>query len=264
MTLLHGIARFDPDRGRRNRNAVKTIILRALSHARKDDVFCIQVGANDGKLADPIHGMITANGWTGLLIEPHPAYYRDLVALYADTPGIRTLNVGISDQEATLPLYHLAEDARGLYPAWARGCASLDESWMSAAIDRACDMEGITREDHHLACVDVPLVRLDGVLKDHKITRADILVVDVEGHEPAVMRSFDLDALSASVVIIECKSSGRRAQGAHVAQLEKAGFDVFRLSGDLYGVHRDRMTVPLSDMLQWIGYDALVAPGTPA
>ncbi len=84
-----------------------------------------QVGANDGKLADPILRFIETGAWQGVMIEPHPAYFADLSELHRGKAGIQLVNCAVSNAEGQMQLFHLSEAEHGAYPSWARGCASL-------------------------------------------------------------------------------------------------------------------------------------------
>ncbi|MFT4708847.1 MAG: hypothetical protein ACI9PU_002699 [Ascidiaceihabitans sp.] len=62
-------------------------------------VHYIQIGANDGQIADPLYPFLSQNKWSGVLIEPNPLYFKRVQALHADRDDIITLNVGASDSE---------------------------------------------------------------------------------------------------------------------------------------------------------------------
>lgn len=220
-------------------------------HARlAGKVFVLQIGANDGRMADPVYPWLRDHGWSGLLIEPHPGYFAELESRHRKNAQVAALNIAISADEGTLPLYHLSVAAQDKYPRWARGCASLDRSRMQAAIVTAA-IPDARPED--LDCTHVALRRMDAVLRERDITQVDVIVIDVEGHELSVMASFDMGLLGVSVAIVECNGDNLSQESDYVAVLRAAGLQTFRLGDDLVGLRGDRLAVPTEDILRAFG-----------
>lgn len=239
MRFPKTITPFKTNRPRRNRQAIKEFVFNALNDQRDGDVFCVQVGANDGELSDPIFPMIQDFGWSALLIEPHPIYFSTLYHLHQNRDNVTAVNIGISDTPGEMPLFFLRQASQHLFPAHVRGCASLDRGWMQRAVARALDQTEQTDPDAHIDVVNVLLRRLDTVLAEQAVTRADLVVIDVEGHEASVLNSFDLSALNVSAALIECQRTPPDNAHNVVATLEKAGFVVFRVSIDLLALQPD-------------------------
>lgn len=93
--------------------------------------------------------------------EPSQSAFADLQRI----PDIRSHNFGFSDEEATVPLY--ADDAG---------------SGLSSVYPR--DIPGIPFREIE----QVPLRRLDDFCREAGITTIDLLKIDAEGHELAVLR----------------------------------------------------------------------------
>lgn len=237
--------------------AAVNLFLDAVYRAADGRPFYIQVGANDGVMADPVHRIAKADPWAGLLIEPHPAYFRRLADHYRGRAGMRLANVGISDAEGTLPLYHVAEEAMPLFPRWLRGCASFSRDQLVFSLRLACRKRGIAFDEKHVAVTEVPVRRLDGLLAEQGIARADLMVIDVEGHELAVMRSLDLAALGLRGMLVECTDTNRAAQPAYVAALAAAGFSVYELGEDLCAFDPARLGIDLGAIYDKAGYRCL-------
>lgn len=226
--------------------------LDALDAARAGAVRFVQVGANDGRLDDPIAPYLDKGGWTGLRIEPHPAYFADLSALHAGDRAVRVVNCAVSDTPGEMDLHHLAEAARPHYPAWARGCASLKPNRLAEVLDGKRQPGGAVAPGD-IAAVGVPVRRLDDILAEAGIGAVDLLVIDVEGFEAQVLDSVDLAGLNLLACMVECNGSDLPAEGAIAARLAAAGLVTFRLRDDLVALHPERLTVPVGEVLRLVG-----------
>lgn len=67
----------------------------------------IEVGANDGITWDPLFKFVKKFKWEAILIEPHPAYYKELTENYKNiNPGkIHFENVAISIRAETREMF---------------------------------------------------------------------------------------------------------------------------------------------------------------
>ena len=217
-------------------DAVRTArdaFMTAINQAAKGDVFVIQVGANDGRRADPVYSVAKRNAWRGLLIEPHPAYFATLHERYRRRPGFQLLQIGISDTDGVLPLYHLDNALMEAFPRWVHGSASVYRKRVVRQVRLACRKKGSEYDDSMVVCTDVPMRRLDAVLADSGILQADLIVIDVEGHELAVMASVDLRSLGLRGMLVECNGSNKAQLPDYVAALNAAGLTVYLLGDDL-------------------------------
>ncbi|WP_195210350.1 FkbM family methyltransferase [Actinomarinicola tropica] len=146
-----------------------------------DDGFWIDVGAGH-----PVHDSVTQHfserGWRGLNVEPLAEWHELLVEQRPDDINER---VALSDRAGTAVLH--------VGPPENRGGSTLEDD--VAARYR--------REGQVLTSEEVPVERLDALLAEHGIARADFLKVDVEGHERAVLSAVDWDAVDIRVVVVE-------------------------------------------------------------
>jgi hypothetical protein len=70
---------------------------------RMDDVFFVQIGANDGKTEDYLYDFVCRGGWRGILVEPVRPVFEKLQRNYRDVPDLTFENVAISDGDGLLP-----------------------------------------------------------------------------------------------------------------------------------------------------------------
>lgn len=144
----------------------------------------IQVGANDGARFDPLRRYVAAYGWRGLLVEPDPRYFQDLQANYRGIPGLRFLPAAVDTVRGERPLYYIDADMSRL-PEWARGVGSLDQAHVAAVATRL----GLRADA--IASRPVRAVPWDDVFLAAGVEAPDIVVLDTEGHDAALIHSLD-------------------------------------------------------------------------
>lgn len=218
----------------------------AVGQAAGGSAFVIQVGANDGRMADPVYSIGKRMGWRGLLIEPHPAYFAKLHKRYRRREGFTLKQLGISDAEGVLPLFHLDDAQMDAFPRWVHGSASVDRKRVERQVKLACRKMGYEYDPAMVVGTDVPMRRLDAVLAECGITQADVIVIDVEGHELAVMASADLKALNLRGMLVECNGRNAGQKPDYVAALNAVGLTVYELGDDLCAFDPKRLEVDLA------------------
>ncbi len=242
---------------RKMRAAMKGFTLKAFEDSCSNPITLVQIGANDGQMADPVHAYLSKGGWQGVRIEPHPLYFSELTALHADQPEFQLFNVAISDEPGEMQLFHLNEAARDRYPRGLRGCASLERDRMLDALRRGSRRRKIDILESDIVATTVQVRRLDSVLTDAGILQADILVVDVEGHETNVLRSFDAAAFGFKMAIVECNGPDAGDEAEIARMLGEAGLKVTRFGDDLVGIRKGALQVPLDAVHDLLGFEAI-------
>ncbi len=228
-------------------NRLRDFLLKKLGG---DKVHYVQVGANDGFLDDPVFKIAHARDWSGLLIEPNPSYFAALSAKYAERPKFTLINSGVSEAEGQMDLHYLAPEAEAKYPAWARGCASLDKSRLAETLSTVTPPE-----PDDLTSTTIKLRRLDDLLASENVTRTDLLVIDVEGHEVPVLNSFDLETFRPTAILIE-SNAGREEDDIAIRQiLASAGYTLHRLGEDIFAYNETFPKIEAAEMIQLVGLD---------
>jgi FkbM family methyltransferase len=89
----------------------------------------IQVGANDGKLNDPLRKFILKKFLKGVMIEPQPEIFKKLKGNYAelDIDGISFENIAIDKNQRYRNLYTVQTPSNP-QDIWAHAAASFDKS----------------------------------------------------------------------------------------------------------------------------------------
>jgi len=208
----------------------------AMQEVTDDKVQCVQVGACDGKRWDPVYAAIQELHWRALLIEPHPFHFRSLNANYDSLDHVQTLNCAVSENSAQMLLYHVSEASLPKFPRWLQGCSSLHVQRMNASVNTAIAERDIPRDVGDITATFVPVRRLDDILKEANIDRVDVLVIDTEGHELAVMASLPHQSFALQLAIVECNGTDTVREADYLRAMQRYGLRVLRLGDDLWGV----------------------------
>jgi FkbM family methyltransferase len=174
------------------------ILWRALGP--RTDVFYVDVGAYHPTF-DSVTKALYERGWRGINIE---AQADRIAAFDEERPEDTNLAVAIGDHDGTAML-----------------TVPENQGWASLLTP------GVTGADSaNSVVVAVPVRRLSTVLAEHSISRVDVLKVDVEGAEPAVIRGMLDGPVRPTVCIVEgaAPGVGRAAGDDAVDLLVRAGY----------------------------------------
>lgn len=171
--------------------------------------FYVDVGAHHPKRFSNTYIFYSA-GWRGINIEPNPAVQREFAV---QRPRDVTVQVGVSDQPATLTYYEFDDPALNTF----------DGSLMKWRLSNT---------DYRLVRQsNVPVERLESVLS--RLLPAgqaiDFFSIDVEGLDLAVLRSNDWRRFRPICVLVEALQSSLEdaLHGEVCAFLQSQGYELF-------------------------------------
>ena len=248
--MLRSLGAYTPRRPHKLNAPLMAMLLNGLHDHHAGRVFVLQIGAGTGEGGIPLLDRFRTDGWSGLLIEPHPDHFAALEALHADSDRVAVLNLGVSDIAATVALHSAAPEALARNPRLPRGRASLIR-----------DRLGLTGPDD-ITSVEIPVLRLDAVLRELGLDTAQLIVINAGGHEEQVLRSFNLGALGAKLALVHA-APGTLVETATAAALTGAGLLVFRIGDWLAGLAPGALFVPLEELLTFFNR-GLGQPADPA
>lgn len=146
----------------------------------------VEIGAYDGESFSNT-SFLADLGWSGLYVEPVPAFAALCRARHRANAGVVVDEVAVSDETGPRRI-HLGGTLTSLRDDYVDACRDID--W--------------AKGHHSGETIEVPTDRLDALLEKHKIPREfDLLVVDVEGYEGPVIRSVDLSTWRPRMIVIE-------------------------------------------------------------
>lgn len=149
--------------------------------------YFVDIGAHDGITYSNTYAF-ERRGWRGMCFEPHPEFYKQLVANRSDSTCIHA--AAGNRIELSAPFYAMPN-------AICSSTSRIDlESLKSVCMDEKQQFDQMQE-------ITVPLITLDYALAIHGIERVDYLSVDVEGRELDVLQGFEIARWRPRLVIVE-------------------------------------------------------------
>ncbi|TMR04354.1 FkbM family methyltransferase [Actinomadura soli] len=226
-------------------NAEDVVLIRAFAGQR--DGFFVDVGAGE-----PVSGSLTKNlvdglGWRGVNIEPLPERH---ARLQQARPGDVSLRVAVGDEPGTAMFFRIVP---GRGKTGGGGLSTLRKDVLGRHL-----ADGWRHEE-----LRVEVVTLETVLGAHATPGFDLLKVDVEGAEAAVLRSADLQAWRPRAIVVEATVplTNRPSHQEWEPHVLEAGYRLALFDGlnrfyarndepELY----ERLTVPANVLDNYIPY----------
>src|SRR5262249_35582607 len=139
-----------------------------------NDVYFVQVGANDGVTSDPLHAHAGKHGWSGLAIEAVDEFFQQLTRNYAELPAVRCAKALCAETRMPLAFFKV-KSVDQLPSPELRGISSLSRDVIRGHFDSEEAFREFAEE------ISLEAVPLDDVMKAHDVGRVDILLIDTEG-----------------------------------------------------------------------------------
>lgn len=172
---------------------------------------CLQVGANDGKINDPIHRLILKYNWRVVFIEPQKFVFDILQnETYLNHTNKLFYNKAVSNHNGYQTMYSIGfSNSR-----WAHGLSSFLKSSIINAYNSgyvakcANDHNEIIPEDKKLWIKEtqtqcITFSTLLDEIEDFIDYELDILLIDVEGFDYEILKMYPFDRLKPKLVIFE-------------------------------------------------------------
>lgn len=198
---------------------------------RGDDTFILQIGAMDGKTADPVHEALMRNDWPALLVEPVATHFARLRETYRDRKMVRLAPLAVAGHSGEVPLHRVRPEAiaEGLVPGWGHGASSLYPDRNALGWDHVRP---------HVFTENVPCRTLPDLLLEYDVARIDVLQIDAEGHDFQILRQLDFTRHRPAVINLEIvnlpedeQESCKALLSAHGYEWEKTGYDLVAVHG---------------------------------
>jgi FkbM family methyltransferase len=168
-------------------------VLATLRQANRQPFF-VQIGANDGSRGDAFGPLIENFDLPGLLVEPQPDAFRELVRRYIGRTNLRFENVAIASSAGRVTMYRF--DRRSEKHLQLDVYTSLDRARLEDAKARHRLQAGIES-------ISVPALTVNDLLSRHRISDVSIFVIDTEGYDYEVIKLIDLPRLRPALIQFE-------------------------------------------------------------
>lgn len=157
----------------------------------------LQIGANDGRLNDPIFRFNFENTErvSGFVLEPLPEVFANLEINYSYTEKVKAFNLAIHNTATEMNLYRVKPERSGELADFAKGIASFDsEHWKKSKL---------VPDISFMESVLVKCISLNNFLDANKITNLDLLVLDTEGFDFEILFNMDFGKIKPKIIRFE-------------------------------------------------------------
>lgn len=162
------------------------LIIRDFFQDRRGGFF-VDVGCYDWKDLSTTYYLEKHLGWSGIGIDANDA----LRAGYEQhRPATRFEHYVVTDESSGEHTFYLNVGGEGI--------SSVSRKWI---VDFLKDF--FPRARPTIREVKVPAITLNDLLDQHGVAKIDFLSMDIEGHEPAALRGFDIERFRPELVCIE-------------------------------------------------------------
>lgn len=166
-----------------------------------EDFFVLQIGANDGKMADPIFNKVKMHKWNGLFVEPITYLFNRLKLNYKDCKNLKFENSVIAKHSGTIDFFQFPEEFENNkdFPFWASGMGSVLRPFDSPG------HKNIKSKNFDMIMKKTPCLTFDDLLKKHNIKKIDLLQIDTEGFDGELVCSIDFTKIRPKYIRYEEK-----------------------------------------------------------
>ena len=174
----------------------------------------LDIGAGDPVLSNNTYALYLT-GSRGVLVEPNPTLVRKLKAV---RPGDVVVGCGVGLRDTTDADYYVI---RGRWPLNTFSSEVVAEYRRQSAAD---PVDRILR---------MPLIHINRLMADHFGSAPDLLSIDIEGMDLAVLRTIDFRAHRPAAICAETKKPGLSHDGTPIARFLR-GKGYLACAGSLY------------------------------
>lgn len=228
---------FDVARRFDTRQSPSRMFFRNFSRGCAGRVNFLQIGASDGLRHDPIREFVVRDEWSGILVEPLPDVFELLKRNYRHVRGSRLVfvNAAVSAvQGQDLSFWTFSDDFLLTLPQEHRLDYLQKSSFDKEHVLRFARRLGIAEEA--MREIRVPGLTVDKLIEQHWTGGPiDLLVIDAEGHEPAILSGINFATWAPRAIFFESHLLGT-AKDKVFARLAANGYHLTQLEGDTAAV----------------------------
>ncbi len=197
----------------------------------KEDFVFVQIGANDGKTNDPIYPYVTKYGLRGIAIEAQPEVFLLLEKTYKEFPMVTCVNAAVSQTTEKKSFYTVKESVK-THENYSRitGIATFDKNTLRHTIKNKLPNGAII--DDFIVENLVEATTLDVILGKYNVERVDLLQLDCEGYDYEIIKMFDFEKFSPSIINFESGHFSLSDRKECEELLERHGYKWFRYGID--------------------------------
>jgi FkbM family methyltransferase len=166
-----------------------------------EDFFVLQIGANDGKMADPIYNKVKSYKWQGLFVEPVTYLFNRLKQNYQGCDTLKFENSVIAKHTGEIDFFQFPEEFEDNteFPFWASGMGSVLEPFDSPG------HKNVKSKNFEMVKKKTSCLTFTDLLNKHNVKRIDLLQIDTEGFDGEIICSIDFSRIRPKYIRYEEK-----------------------------------------------------------
>jgi FkbM family methyltransferase len=158
-----------------------------------EDFFFVQIGANDGKMSDPIYRAVKKLKLKGILVEPVKEYFYLLKQNYKGfESNLIFINKAICEKREKRFIYKVKKEK--IKEEWMQGIASLDKDFYKKS-------GLLTEEDIEQEVIEC--ITFDDLFTNYDIYKIDLLLIDTEGYDYYLLKIFPFSKFVPKIIQFE-------------------------------------------------------------
>ena len=206
------------------------------------DVFFIQIGSNDGFVGDPIYKFIRRNKWRGVLIEPVEYLFHQLKTNYAPINKDGRLNfeqIAISNEVGHKDFYFVKDfQPSEQLPVYLNQQGSFNEEHLLAVKSQYPKIE--------IGKVAVSCKTVSDIVEKYQPRRIDLIHIDTEGHDFAIVQSIDFERLQPKMIYFEHRHATQTQRRELKTLLQAHGYQILEEDHDTFAWKNTEVAVKYS------------------
>ncbi|MGH8476788.1 MAG: FkbM family methyltransferase, partial [Methylococcales bacterium] len=163
---------------------------------KRNELFFVQIGANDGIIYDPIYPFVQQSKWRGVLVEPVRIYFDRLKENYRGDDRFSFENIAISDRKEIRDFYRVQENIAFL-PEWVHGLGTFDPEVLMTHKWAIPDLE------RYVVKEKIECISFRDLIEKYQIGKIDLLLVDTEGYDYEILQQIDFERMAPGILLYE-------------------------------------------------------------
>ena len=197
-----------------------------------DSFFLMQIGANDGKMCDPIFKYVNKLKLKGLLVEPQKDVFLKLKENYKNNKNLVFANVAISHKNEIKKMYRVRNDIIGLYEDFS-GVASFDYNHVKRAINQHYKRLNLKEKaTKYIISEEVKTLTFQNILNKNKICYFNFLQIDTEGFDFEIIKMINFNKYKPNIINYEHRCLTDIEKKESWKYLRTIGYNLFVHDGD--------------------------------
>jgi len=181
----------------------------------------IQIGANDGRRADPLQIFIDKHDWSGIMIEPLSKNFADLLLHRgASSPRIQLRQAAVDLVAGRRLVFDLSPTATSNLPDWTRGLASFSRERVAQAASE------LGLPDTAIISEEIDTITWAQVWSEFGSRPCDLLTLDTEGYDLTLLRAASLSEHKPRIIHFEHACTTPEDRYAFYRELEQLGYEI--------------------------------------